>query len=721
MLFYQDKTHSAEARARDLLSRMTLEEKLLQMNNHMHVEPLYEQLQQEGKVEARGSLFTAYLYEEEHLNALQDYFVNHTRLGIPILVAFEGQRGLQNKNGTIFPQTAGVGGSFNRENVQEMAEIIGEESKIVGIRQIYAPDLDIPRDPRWGRMQECYGEDPYLVGEMGKEYVTGLQKHSVASTLKHFICYGVPEGGINIAPNHLGQREMREVMLEPFRKCVQAGAMSVMPAYNELDGEPLHASKRLLQGVLREELGFDGVTVTDYSAVRMLHTRHCVAPDALAAGKLALDAGLDLEAPVPFGYGEEMLQAVKEGIVDEKKIDEAVFRILLLKFRLGLFENPYALNERIKETHSSRAVALSRKMDRESILLLENDGILPLSEEKAGTVAVIGNNGKDSFLGDYTVNTPSCVSFYDGMVNRLGTDRVLYARGCNPVTGSEEMLREAVETAAKADTVFLVLGDCANTGGGVCGELDEHLKEFTCGEGYDTHDLRLYPWQQRLFDAVIKLGKPTVLVLYAGRPHAIKKEADQVNAFLFSWGGGEQSGNAFADLIFGDVSPSAKLSISFPQSTGHIPCYYNHKVSARGNYKKPGTPEKPGRDYVTASPAPWYPFGYGLSYTKVKYSDLKAEKKGSVLSVSVTVENIGDYDIDESILLFTRAIYAPITPFVKELKAFEKVPLKKGEKKIVSFMLTEEDLTYVDHAYQRVPLHTTYRIMVEDLACEIDF
>ncbi len=720
-MLYKDPSQSPEVRAKDLLSRMTLEEKLLQMNNYMHVEPTYEKLQKEGALEARGSIFTDYLYGEDHLNALQDYYVNHTRLGIPLLVAFEGQRGLQNQHATVFPQNAGVGGSFDKESVREMAKIIGEEAQTVGIRQIYAPDLDVPRDPRWGRMQECYGEDPYLIGEMGREYVLGLQSKNVASTLKHFICYGVPEGGINIAPNHLGEREMREIMLEPFRKCIEAGAMSVMPAYNELDGEPIHASKRILRDLLREELGFDGVAVTDYGAVRMLWKTHLVAPDALSAGKMALDAGLDLEAPDPFGFGEEMLEAVRKGEVEEQKMDEAVYRILRMKFQLGLFEDPYAKIEKIPAIHSARAVELARKMDRASILLLENKGILPLSEEQAGTVAVIGNNGKDSFLGDYTVNTPSCVSFYDGMVNRLGKERVLYARGCNPVTGNEQMLREAVETAKKADTVFLVLGDCANTGGGVLGELEEHQKEFTCGEGYDTHDLRLYPWQQKLFDAVMAVGKPTVLVLYAGRPHAIQKEAEQADAFLFSWGGGEQSGNAFADLIFGDYSPAAKLSVSFPRSAGHIPCYYNHKPSARGIYKKIGSPEEPGRNYVTDSPAPWYPFGYGLSYTKVVYSDLKAEKKGETLAVSVTVENSGAYDIEESVLLFARALYAPITPLVKELKAFRKVSLKKGEKKTVSFTLTQEDLTYVDHSYRRVPLHTQYRLMVDDLSCEIEY
>lgn len=716
---YRDKTLSPEVRADDLLSKMTLEEKFQQMGIYVNVNEAVKELEETGKLEPRFGTFSS-PENTDIVKRLQDYCLNHSRLGIPMLVAFEGQRGVIHKDATVFPQCAGIGGSFNRDLMAKMGDTIGEEASALGIRQLYAPNVDIPRDPRWGRMQEGYGEDPYLTGEMGSLYVKGVQKHRVATTIKHFIAYGVPEGGINLATVHMGEREMREVTLEPFIKCFRAGALSVMPAYNELDGEPIHGSKRLLQGLLREELGFDGAVISDYGAIRQLHTLQRVAPDALTAGKMAIEAGVDLEAPYYVGYGEEFQNAVRNGEIDEALVDRAVRNLLILKFRLGLFEDPYAnLSGRLSNPQSQ---AVSREIDEESILLLENDGILPLNENTCGTVAVIGNNGKYSFTGDYMTYNDRCISFYQGMVNRLGQDRVLYAKGCNPISTTDEMIESAVETAKKADTIFLVLGDSAVAGGGEGGEEASPKKEVTCGEGYDMHDLNFPPSQRRLFDEIVKLGKKIILVLYAGRPFTLEQDIHKVNAFMFSFGAGEQSGIAMANLIFGDRSPSAKLAISFPKTTGHIPCYYNYKPSARGRaYKKHGSLENPGRDYVLTSPNAWYPFGYGLSYTTVQYSDLQAETldNGNV-KVSVTVENTGNYDADESILLFLQTLYAPITPMVKRLRNFEKVHLARGEKKTVTFVLTDEDFTYVDVNYKTVKLPGAYKIMIEDLEMEIN-
>lgn len=715
---YRDPTIAPELRAKDLLSQMTLEEKFQQMGIYVNVNEAAE-LVDTGELEPRFGTFSP-PKDTETVKRIQDYCLHKTRLGIPMLIAFEGQRGLVHPDATVFPQCAGIGGSFNRELVAQMGDTIGKEAATMGIRQLYAPNVDIPRDPRWGRMQEGYGEDPYLTGEMGSLYVKGVQEHNVAATVKHFIAYGVPEGGINLATVHMGEREMREVTLEPFIKCFRAGALSVMPAYNELDGEPIHGSKRILQDLLRDELGFDGAVISDYGAIRQLHTLQRVAPDALTAGKMAIEAGVDVEAPYYVGYGEEFQEAVRKGEIDEALIDRAVLNLLTLKFRLGLFEDPYACVNGALRTPN--AVSLTRKLEEESILLLENDGILPLNENTCGKVAVIGNNAKDSFLGDYMEFCDGCISFYEGMVNRLGADRVLYAKGCNPISATDAMIEEAVAVAQKADTVFLVLGDSAIAGGGEGGAEAEPIKEVTCAEGYDMHDLNFPPSQRRLFDAITALGKKVILVLYAGRPYTLEQDIHKVNAFMFSWGGGEQSGNAFANLIFGDRSPSAKLAISFPKSVGHIPCYYNYKPSARGRaYKKHGSIENPGRDYVLSSPNAWYPFGYGLSYTKVAYSDLTAKtlENGNV-QVSVTVENVGNYHIDESVLLFLQTLYAPITPFVKRLRNFEKVHLAKGEKKCVSFTLTDEDFTYVDVNYKTVKLPGKYKIMIEDLELEID-
>lgn len=719
MLPYQDKNLSIEERTEDLISRMTLEEKLGQMTLYRwDVHKMVDILEDSDDTIARGCVFFGD-YELEKFNRLQELVMSKTRLGIPVLMASEGIRGVV--MGTVFPQCAGIGGSFNRESVSKMAEIIGKEARIQGKRQLYAPCIDIPRELRWGRCQESYGEDPYLVGEMGAEFVKSLQNHEVAATLKHFIGYGVCEGGLNLSPAHIGEREIREVMLEPFEKGIKAGAWSLMPAYNEIDGVPVHASKRYMREILRDELGFDGMVITDYGAIEMMTEFQGIAEGKKEAGKMAIEAGVDMEAHAVFGYGDEFKEAVKSGEIDEKLVDEAVRRILTLKFRAGIFENPYAFADKASEVHSKEAVELALKIDEESILLLENDGILPLDENKAGVVAVIGNNAQRSNLGDYIRYTDDCISFYDGMVHRLGEDRVIYAQGCNPITTTDEMIQEAVETAKKADTVFLVLGDNAGQGGGVPGEEGEIKKEITCSEGYDTHDLNFTPSQRRLFDAIAPLGKKIILVLYAGRPYTIKDDLKYVNAFMYSWGGGEQSGTAFANLIFGDKSPSAKLSFSFPQSTGHLPCYYNYKVSARGRwYKMPGTVENSGRDYTMTSPDAWYPFGYGLSYTKVEYSDLKAEvMKDGKVKVNVTVENKGDYEIGESVLLFVRAMRTPVTPFIKRLRNFDKVYLKPGDKKNVEFILGDEDFTYIDFNYKKAKSKGVHKIMIDNLECEI--
>lgn len=720
---YKDKTLTPEQRAKDLLCKMTIDEKIDQMVFYIEVNMLYDDLQKGEEIPTHAGTFgnISNIDDEKAVDKIQDYFIKNNRFGIPMLMCFEALHGLYHSSATVFPQSAGLGGSFNPENIKKMADIIGKECRAVGIRQVFAPNIDIPREPRWGRTQEAYGEDPYLVGEMGVNYVEGIQQNGVAATAKHFIAYGVPESGINLAPAHIGEREIREVMLEPFKRCIDAGVYSVMPSYNEVDGEPIHGSEKWLRQVLRDEMGFKGTTIADWGAVHMMHSFHCVAKDPFEAGELAIKAGVDIEAPCPSGYKDEFRQAVKNGEIDINLIDEAVLRVLTLKFKLGLFENPYA-NEALKPLmNNNEAKELSRKMDEESILLLKNDGILPLDQNKVGRVAVIGNNAKDSYLGNYIGQTENCISFYDGMVDRLGEDKVLYARGCNHIFTTDEMVAEAVEQAKKADTVFLVLGDSTDTGGGVGGGEFKNT-EITCGEGYDTHDLGLTPSQKRLFNEITALGKPTILCFYAGRPYAIKNEVEKVNGFMFCWGGGEQNGIAFANLIFGDKSPSAKLSFSFPQSVGHIPCYYNHKASARGSlYKKPGSMENPGRDYVLASPDAWLPFGFGLSYTNLEYSALTATVSGDEVYVTVDVENKGKYEIDESVLLFVKMMHCPITPFVKKLRKFKKVNLKPGDKKQIAFTLSSEDFTYIDKNMKTAVNRGAHKILVDNLECSFEY
>lgn len=718
---YKNTKLSSSERARDLLSKMTIDEKIDQMVFFQKLESVYDDVAEGKEIPCRAGMWADLnnTDREDAVNTVQDYFVNKTRLGIPALMSFEALHGFFYDKATVFPQNAGIGGSFDLDLYSEVAGVIGEECRAAGVRIVFSPVLDIPRDPRWGRSQEAYGEDPYLVGEMGAAYVKGVQKNGVAATAKHYLAYGMPENGLNCCGAHVGEREVREVLLEPFKKCVDAGIAAIMPSYNEIDGIPCHSSKKYMRDVLRNEMNFEGVTIADWGGLNMLNDFQCVTETPFDAGKLALNASLDIEEPEPYGYGEEFRNAVKSGEIDITLIDEAVFRILKLKFDMGLFEDAKSDPEKVKNMHSQRAIDLSRKIDEESILLLKNDGILPLDENKINKIAVIGNNAKSSFLGDYIGRTENCISFYDGMVDRLGEDKVLYSKGCNNISTTDEMLEEAIKTAKEAEVVMLVLGDSSPVGGGAAGGgfIDA---EHTAGEGYDVHDLSLTPSQRKLFESIISLGKPTVLIFYAGRACAIKDAVDRTNGFMMSWGGGEQNGIAFANLIFGDKSPSAKLSVSLPLSVGTLPCYYNYKISSRGLYKKPGTPEKTGKDYVLSSPEAWMPFGFGLSYTTLKYSDLNAEvQSDGKVKVSVNVENTGGYEINESVLLFVKMMYCPTTPYIKKLRKFGKVLLAPGEKKSVEFTLADEDFTYVDENMKTIKNRGKHEIMIDNLKCQI--
>lgn len=706
---YKNLNLSPEERAKDLLSKMTLDEKIEQM---------CLSFKNDEKAEELGEDECMWGYCGEHANRPKEKtvnaFLNKTRLGIPPIYTDEGLHGVNTK----YPQCAGIGGSFNRELVRKMGEDIGQCARATGFTVLLAPVVDVPRDPRWGRLQESYGEDPYLVGEMGVQYVNGVQSNNIAATCKHLLAYGANEGGLNCAPSHVGEREVREIYLEPFKKCIDAGVMAMMPSYNEIDGVPMHANKKYMREIIRDELGFDGVTISDWAGIQFLNNMHYVAPTWTDAGKMALEAGIDIELPLPEGYGDKFKEAAKRGEVDVKLIDEAVLRILTMKFRLGIFENPYGNPELKEKLHSKETVELSRLMDEQSILLLKNDGILPLDEKKVGKVAVIGNNAKESFMGDYVTRSEHCIDFYTGMKNRLGEENVLYAQGSEPIFTNDALIKEAVEQAKKADTVFLVLGDNATAYGGA-GGADAKGKQLTCSEGYDAHSLKLLPGQQRLFDEVIKLQKPTILIMYAGRPHTLIDEVEKVNGFMFSFGGGEQSGTAFANLIFGDKTPSAKLTFSFPKDIGTLPCFYNYKPSARGPISKHGSIEEPGGAYVLCGPEPWYPFGYGLSYTELEYSDLSAEVSDGKVNVKVSVENKGGYEIDESVLLFVKMLYCPVTPFVKKLRNFTKVNLKPGDKKTVEFTLTEEDFTYIDLDMKTAVNRGEHKILIDKLECSV--
>lgn len=710
---YQDPKRSVLERTEDLLSRMTLEEKLVQMRlyrpdgNALKNIP-YDTSDLEKNAHRMGNIYSGSRIPAENLRIIQDCIMSHNRWGIPAAVHSESLHGLMADNGTSFPQSIGLGATFNAELVGEIATQIGKEAHANGVTMTYAPNVDLSRDPRWGRVEENFGEDPYLTACMGVSYVKGLQSQGVSACVKHFIAHGSPENGLNLSPVHAGQREFYETMAVPFEKVIMdAKAEGVMPAYSELDGVPIHASKAHLTDLLRNKWGFEGQVVSDYGAIKMLHTFQKIAPDALTAGKLALQAGVDVEAPTVFGFGPELEAAVRSGNVPEKYIDDAVRRILKHKFEKGLFENPYADVQAQKENRNAYALQLARRAAQESCVLLKNEGVLPLSSN-VGKLALIGPNADNPQLGDYTAteSIAHTVTIRKALEQRLGTERLLFARGCTMAGGTDAQLQEAVAAAKQAQVAILVLGDNSNFYGGIgWGEAEpDGTVAVTCGEGFDTHTLDLPGRQQELLEAVCATGTPVVLLLESGRPYAVCWAKEHVPAIMQIWYPGEQGGYGVADVLFGDTDPSGRLPISFPRSAGHIPAYYNHKVSARGFYKKPGTAQKPGRDYVFDSPAALFSFGAGLSYTTFEYANLTMPETAGVgeqVEVSVTVKNTGLRQGCEVVQLYVTDQYCRITPFVRQLRGFKKLWLQPGEEKKVVFTLGFEDFAFINEDMER--------------------
>ena len=731
---YKDASLSCEERAEDLLSRMTVREKVAQMVlcGTNDVERFCEAVERGERPEFFGT-FVLREYDPMRFNELQRYFVNRTRLGIPCLLAAENTHGVCNPHTAVYPTAGCLAATFREDLAYRMAKLSGREAYAIGIRQVYAPNVDVARDPRWGRFEENFGEDPFLSGRMGAAYVRGVQESGVAATVKHYIAYGVPEGGLNLAPAHYGERDIRNDFLAPFRDCIEAGAMSVMPAYNEIDGIPVHASRRWMVDVLREELGFRGLVVSDYDAIYMFKDFHHLTETKLEAGKIALANGIDVEACGSYGYGEDFVRAAENGELDMKSIDACVRRILVMKFRLGLFERPYAEENYADYLNTEEERALALEIAEQGIVLLQNKGVLPLDRE-IGKMAVIGPNADINEMGNYIYydsgeaeRKTDCVTsvsatLREALAARLGRERVLYAQGCSTVFRNEEMLAEAVERAKESDVVVLALGSNSR---GIGGGAQENLGkvtgkcEITSGEGYDMPYIELPACQQELVEAVAATGKPVVMLLYGGRAHAVTRQLGFVNAAMQIFGAGEKGGEAIVNLLFGDKCPSGKLPFSIPRSTGHIPAFYNHKASARGSlYRCPGSEGKTGMDYVTDTPQALFPFGFGLSYTEFRYTNLGVKQNGGSVAVSVTVENCGKYDAYESVLLFLRCHYREVTPPVKELKGFKKVFLKAGGRATVRFLLTERDFSYYGEDMKLKKGKGKYTVTVSELSAE---
>ena len=734
---YLDPTKDIEARVNDLLRRMTVDEKINQMSTTgcNELEQILARFQKGEDLDV-GTTFVYFGFDPETFNEVQRYQLENSRLKIPVMLACENTHGVSNPLCTIFPTTGCMAATFDDKLVGKVAAASAKEARVLGISQVYAPNIDISWDLRWGRVEENFGEDPYLTSRMGVSIVKNFQKNGVAATLKHYIAYGLGESGINLAPAHVGVRDIREYMLEPFETCVkEGGAWSLMPSYSEIDGVPVHSSQYWMKDVLRDELGFDGMVITDYGASNMLYGFHRVISDPVEAGVILCDNEVDMEGCGYFGYNPKFREMVKAGKYPIEKVNECVKNILRLKFRLGLFENPYAQTEKIGKTvHNEKHVALAREVAEKGIVLLKNDGVLPLSDGKK--IALIGPNGDIAQLGNYIYYgyfDPSykgpCVAeetlSMRGVLENAGAD-FIFEQGCTFESTDEEMLARAEAAAKNSDVVWLAFG--TNSKGGTCAGNQDNLERMnvervavTSGEGYDMNFIELPTAQAKVFERVKKAGKPIVLILYGGKPLAIADQADDCSAIVFAFGVGEKGNEALYDILLGKVNPSGKLPISFPRSTGHLPCYYNHKPSARGSfYRRPGSPEKAGKDYVFDRPDSLFTFGDGLSYTTFAYSNFQANKTGRyAFTVSVDVENTGDRAGDESVLLFLSAHVQRVTPVVKKLRAFKRISLEKGEKKTVVFRLSKADFSYVGLDMKKHVATGKYTVRIGNIEAEI--
>jgi len=719
---------SIEQRVQELISQMTVEEKIAQTGSYW----VYD-LQTQGEMDwaktaeklrngigqvtrMAGASALDPLSAAKTSNRLQKFLVEETRLGIPAILHEECCSGALMLGGTTYPQMIGLASTFEPDLAEAMATAIRKQLLAIGARQGLAPVLDIGRDPRWGRVEETFGEDPTLVSHFGTAYIKGLQSENLAAgvmaTGKHFIGHSLSQGGLNCGPVHVGMREVYDVCLAPFQAAIRdAKLASIMNAYPELDGEVVAASRRILTDLLRGQLGFEGLVVSDYEAVIMLHNFHRIAADASFAAGMGLNAGIDVELPTIAAYGEPLRTALNHGQIKMEVVDLAVQRHLRKKFELGLFENPYVDEGKVWDViENSEQRALAREIARKSMVLLKNDGLLPLPKS-IKTLAIIGPNAHDgrNQLGDYSyaamrqlmkwrafensafvnidphASTPhevKIITVLEGIQAAVSEEtNVLYAPGCDTLGSNTADLEQAIHVAEQADAVVLVLGDRSGL-----------TLDCTTGEARDSADLRLPGTQERLAEVLHARGKPLAVVLITGRPYVLSALEESANAILEAWLPGEEGGAAIAEILFGDANPGGKLPITFPRSVGQVPIYYNAKPSGTKSYWYV--------DYVFEKVTPLYPFGHGLSYTSFEYRGLLIERKqvtaGEIVDISLDVRNAGEVPGEEVVQLYIRDEFASTPRPVKELKGYQRVMLKPGDTKHVTFHLPVDQLAFYD-------------------------
>ena len=698
---YKNPSQPVESRVKDLLRRMTLKEKIAQMqdisfsdiSDSTIIDP--ERMEKALNGLSYGCFEGMGLTVEQYakaINQLQKYLIQKSRLGIPMLTTSEALHGCVHAGATVFPQAIALGSTFNPSLVNKMAKTITKELKVQGISQVLSPDLDLARELRWGRVEETYGEDPYLVSRMGVAYVKGFTENNIICTPKHFAGHGSPRGGLNLASVAGGERELRSLYLKPFEAVIkEAHPLSIMNAYSSYDGIPMAASHHLLTEILRNEFGFKGYVYSDWGAVEMLYSFHHTAKNLADAALQAVKAGLDEE--IWSNCFEKLDSLVVSGALPIRYIDSAVSRILRGKFTIGLFDHPLPDLANLKvEMHTPEASQLSLNLARESIVLLKNESqLLPL-KANIKSIAVIGPNADHVQFGDYTWTNDNKygVTPLQGMRAIAGNKIHLnYAKGCDTWSQNKEGFEEAVEAASKSDITVIFVGSSSASPG-------YPHPNATSGEGYDLSDLKLPGVQEDLIKAIKETGKPIVVVLVSGKPFAIPWVKKNIPAILIQWYPGEQGGNAIAQVLFGRVNPSGKLNVSFPQSVGHLPVFYNYYPTDKGYYKKRGSLDNPGKDYVFSSPDPLWAFGTGLSYTTFEYKEMSLSKQSftpdETCHIQVTVKNTGKVDGQEVVQLYVRDKVSSVVTPIHELKRFEKVFIKAGESVKVKFDLPISEL-----------------------------
>lgn len=749
---YEDPSAPLEDRVEDLLGQMTLEEKSCQLATlygcgRVLREPLPvdgwkqeiwsqgianidEQLNGVGKAyREHHELIYPFSNHVEALHRTQRWFIENTRLGIPVEFSNEGIHGLNHTRATPLPAPIAIGSTWNRDLVLQAGRIAGREARLLGYHSVYAPILDVARDQRWGRVVECYGEDPFLVAELGVRMVEGVQSQGVASCLKHYVAYGVPKGGRDAdcrTDPHITPRELHEIFLYPFRRVVEeAHPMEVMASYNDWNGEPVIASGYFLTTLLRDSYGFNGYVVSDSEAVEFVQTKHQVAGDYDEAVRQVLEAGLNVRTnfTMPAVFIEAVRRLVADGRLSEATVDERVREVLRVKFRLGLFDDPYSGSGKKAdaEVGAVRNEDFVKEIERQSVVLLKNEGnLLPLDKSKLKRILVTGPMAEDTscMISRYGPNGLHCTSMLEGIRNYLegSSVDVVYSKGCEvkdphwpgseiipyPLSETESaMISEAATKAAEADVIIAVMGedtDCV-------------------GESHSRTSLDLPGHQRELLMRLHETGKPIVLVLLNGRPLTINWENEYLPSILEMWFPNCEGGNILAETLFGDNNPGGKLTVTFPKSVGQIEYNFPYKKGSHGGQKRSGDPNGNGISRVVGT---LYPFGYGLSYTTFEYSDLSLSvSEDGILNVAATVSNTGNRGGDEVVQLYVRDKVSSVVTYDSVLRGFERISLEPGESARVSFTLTSDDLTIVGKDMEPVFEPGEFEVMLGSSSTDI--